>query len=293
LLWDALWLTSTSACHTILGAKNTITSIDYSINSAPEHLLLGPDPTPHKEKFYLILQTAFHALFISGTDTNIGKTVVSAWLALHWPAAYWKPVQSGTDEADDNQLVAQLSGAYCYPSLWQFKAPLSPHQAALDENREINLAQLHLPHAAASDKSVREARKTSALRENGPLAQHLVIEGAGGVLTPLNASESMVDLIAQLHAPILLVVRSGLGTINHSCLTVEALRARNLSVLGLVMVGIPNALNQSAVEHYAQVPVLAVLPWLEQLTRTALAGIPLPHRLRRALASLPGRPAPS
>ncbi|RCS59309.1 dethiobiotin synthase [Parvibium lacunae] len=205
------------------------------------------------------------AIFVSGSDTNVGKTIVSAWLAYHWQATYWKPIQSGRDEQGhtDSQWVAQLTGRPVVPEAYVLTQPLSPHQSAALDNVAIDLATI--------------------LR---PAAERLVVEGAGGLLVPLNEREHIVDLIAHLQLPTLLVVRSGLGTINHTSLSVEALRARRLPLLGVVMVGEPNPANRAAIERYAPAPVLAELPLFPQLNQAALASVPLPPRLQHALESL-------
>jgi dethiobiotin synthase len=209
-------------------------------------------------------------LFITGTDTNIGKTIVSSWLALHWRAQYWKPIQSGlTDELTDTQTVAQLSGAVCYPEAYRLTQPLSPHHAAAIDGVTIDLASVSIERHIPPQ-----------------LTQPLIIEGAGGVYVPINSSHTMLDVMVQCAAPVLVVARSGLGTINHTCLTVMALRQRGLSVLGVVMVGALNAGNRVAIEQFADVPVLAELPILPEVTRAALQAIPLPSRLQQALTDI-------
>lgn len=197
------------------------------------------------------------AIFVTGTDTGIGKTVVSAWLALHARADYWKPVQSGLDpEGSDSDQVLRLSGARLHRETYRLSQPLSPHLAAQRDSVHIALEAFVRPDA-----------------------DRLVVEGAGGVLVPLNEQHTMIDLMLHLKLPVLLVARSGLGTINHTCLSVQALRARQVSIAGVVMVGEPNAANRAAIEHYAQVPVLAELPHYAQVTRPALQAQPLPPAL--------------
>lgn len=207
-------------------------------------------------------------VFVSGTDTDVGKTVLSAWLAAQWPADYWKPAQSGTVDGSDSERVAQLAGARCHPEVWRLAAPLSPHRAAELEARELSLADVPEP----------------------PAAERLVIEGAGGLMVPLNGRELMIDLVARLKAPVLLAARSGLGTINHTLLSLQALRARGLPVLGVAMLGAPDAANRAAIEHHGRVRVLAELPRLEPLTPERLRAEPLPAALRRALDALPDVP---
>lgn len=178
-------------------------------------------------------------VFVTGTDTGIGKTLVSAWLTRGWAAEYWKPVQTGAAEDSDSATVAALApGARIHPPAHVYQAPLSPHAAAALEGARVTLDSLRPPASA------------------GPL----VVEGAGGILVPLNDTDLTIDFAARLGLPVLVVARSGLGTLNHTLLTVEALRRRALPILGVVMNGPPNPDNRRAIEHFAQVPVLAEIP---------------------------------
>jgi dethiobiotin synthetase/malonyl-CoA O-methyltransferase len=187
-------------------------------------------------------------VFVTGTDTDAGKTVAAAWLCLHSGADYWKPVQSGHPPDSDAQNVARLSGARLHRETHVFRAPLSPLHAAKLEGRRVELDDFHLPETA----------------------RPLVIEGAGGVLVPLNENATMLDLMERLGAPVIVVGRSGLGTINHTCLTLQALRGRNLPVLGVILTGPPNPENREAIERFGHTRVLAELPHLDPLTREAL-----------------------
>jgi len=191
-------------------------------------------------------------IFVTGTDTGVGKTVVSAWLCLHSGADYWKPVQSGhspTTGADrDADEVARLSGARVHPERHLLRLARSPFEAASAQGLRIGLDDFSLPQ---TDRP-------------------LVIEGAGGVLAPLNEDETMLDLMARLGAPVLVVARTGLGTINHTCLTLSALRARNLFVFGVVLSGQLDQANAEAIEHFGNVRVLAHIPPLTPLSRGAL-----------------------
>lgn len=213
------------------------------------------------------------ALFITGTDTDVGKTIVSAWLTLHWQAAYWKPIQSGLIQGSDSDTVARLSQACCYPEKWKLNAALSPHQAAALEHQHIDITEIHLP--------------ISQINHTYAPTERLVVEGAGGLLTPLNQSACIADLIVQLKLPVLLVARSSLGTINHTCLTIEALRARHLKLIGVIMVGEQNIPNRTAIEHYGNTRVLAELPLLADLSKRQLQQHLLPETLSQALANLP------
>ncbi|TAK90987.1 MAG: dethiobiotin synthase [Burkholderiaceae bacterium] len=200
-------------------------------------------------------------IFVTGTDTDVGKTLVCSWLCLHTQADYWKPIQCGTTPATDSDTVAQLSGVKTWPETYRLQLAASPHLAAAQEDVTISTADCRLP-----------------------TADRLIIEGAGGVLVPLNERETVLDLIAHLEAPVLLVARSTLGTINHTCLSLHALRARNIPILGVIMCGPQHADNKAAIEHYGQTKVLAEFHLLNEVTRAALQSIPLPKTLRQLLS---------
>lgn len=202
-------------------------------------------------------------LFVTGTDTGIGKTIASAWLCKHWQADYWKPVQSGLDGGSDSEWIARLSGCTVHPETYRLTQPLSPHQAADIDGIKIQLSDFVLPKA-----------------------ERLIIEGAGGCMVPLNWRDTMLDLMKHLNSCALLVARSGLGTINHTCLSLQALKAAGVPVLGVVMVGETNPANREAIEHFGEVPVLAELPVFNELSPQALAEFAMPERLARALGSL-------
>lgn len=188
-------------------------------------------------------------VFVTGTDTDAGKTVASAWLCLHSGADYWKPIQSGHPPDRDAATVIRLSGARAHPERHLLLAPLSPYHAAGREGLRITLDDFRLPETS----------------------RPLVIEGAGGVLVPVNESETMLDLMAWLGAPVIVAARSGLGTINHTCLTLAALRSRGLPVLGVILSGPANPENRAAIEQFGNTRVLAEIPPLDPLNREALA----------------------
>lgn len=197
-------------------------------------------------------------VFVTGTDTDAGKTIVSAWLCLHTGADYWKPIQSGHPPDRDADIVTGLSGAHVHPERHLFRAPLSPFEAAKLEGQHVALDDFMMPETK----------------------RPLVIEGAGGVLVPVNENATMLDLIERLAAPVILAARSSLGTINHTCLTLAALRSRNLPVLGVILSGPLNPGNRAAIEHFGKVPVLAQIPPLAPLNREALLRVaPLPGAL--------------
>jgi dethiobiotin synthetase len=199
-------------------------------------------------------------IFITGTDTNIGKTLVSSWLCLHSRYAYFKPIQTGVGEGRDSDTVQQLSDTLIYPEAYVYQAPVSPHYAAELENEIIDISSIQLP-----------------------TRERLIVEGAGGVLVPINDNVLMVDLMAQLNLPVILVSSSRLGTINHTLLSLEALAVRELTVLGVIMTGESNQSNREAIERYGHVEVLAHLPWLSEINQYALKNIPLSSVLHHLL----------
>ena len=142
------------------------------------------------------------ALIVTGTDTGVGKTVFAAGLTAVLGACYWKPVQSGLEDVTDSETVRNLSGAEVLPETYRLNLPASPHLSAEDMGVEIDLSQLALPQV------------------DGPL----VVEGAGGVMVPLSRQTFYLDLFAQWRSPVILVARTALGTINHTSLSLMALR---------------------------------------------------------------------
>jgi len=194
--------------------------------------------------------------FITGTDTGVGKTMVSALLCAALDAIYWKPIQTGTREGTDRKTVmqlAQLPLSRTIPETYRFSPPVSPHLAARRAGVRIDLREICMPRLAA--------------REN------LIVEGAGGALVPINDTQLMTDLMRHLKLPVLLVARTSLGTINHTLLSLAALRAARLKIRGVVMVGKPSAENRRAIEQYGEVQVIGTLPLLKKVNRKALLDI--------------------
>jgi dethiobiotin synthase len=194
--------------------------------------------------------------FVTGTDTGVGKTVLSALLCAALDASYWKPIQTGTEVDSDSQSVVELSGLTpekIWPEAYQFASAVSPHLAARLAGSRIDLAKIKLPVVA----------------KDAPL----IVEGAGGVLVPINERDLMVDLMRQLGLPVLLAARSSLGTINHTTLSLAALRNAGVAVAGVVMVGAPNVENRAAIEKYGKVRVVGEIPWLTEINRAVLLEI--------------------
>jgi dethiobiotin synthase len=191
--------------------------------------------------------------FVTGTDTNIGKTVLCSLLCAAWNAFYWKPIQTGSSEGTDRDTVArlaQLAKHQSFPESYCFEPPVSPHLAAAWAGTRISLGNIDMP-------------------EHGN-AGSLIVEGAGGVMVPINDSQLMTDLMWHLGLPVLLAARSALGTINHTLLSLSWLRQSGLTVAGVVMIGPENADNRCAIEKYGNVRVVGTIPHLETLSRNTL-----------------------
>lgn len=185
-------------------------------------------------------------LVVGGTDTDIGKTVFAAALAAASGAPYWKPVQAGYEPEGDTQTAARL-GARILPERYRLKLPASPHQAAAEEGIAIDTDTLTPP--------------------DGPV----VIEGVGGLLVPLTRSVLALDVFARWGLPIVLCARTTLGTINHTLLSVEAIRARGISLQGIAFIGDANKESESIIIEMSGAKRLGRLPRLPRLDRDTLA----------------------
>jgi dethiobiotin synthase len=192
------------------------------------------------------------SLFVTGTDTNVGKTLLSALLVAALDAIYWKPIQTGARDGTDRHTVmklAQILEAQTVPETYCFDPPVSPHLAAEASGVRIDLARIRPP---------------------ANVAKPIIAEGAGGILVPVNESELMLDLARHIGFPVLIAARAALGTINHTLLTVRALACAKIHIQGLVMIGHRNKDNERSIEHFGAVPVIGTIPWLDTIDREAL-----------------------
>ena len=204
-------------------------------------------------------------LFVTGTDTGVGKTLLSALLVAALNRKYWKPIQTGASEGTDRQAVMKWAGVSAdrtFPEAVVFDPPVSPHLAAEQQGSRIDLMAIRRPV------------------EPDPI----VIEGAGGVYVPINDDVFMLDLMGHLNAPVVVAARTALGTINHTLLTISAIRSAGLELRGVVMVGKENPDNRRAVEHYGEVPVIGFIPWLDSIERAGLCRVFEQHFDRTAFA---------
>jgi len=190
-------------------------------------------------------------IVVTGTDTGIGKTVFAAGLTRLLDGCYWKPVQAGL-EGDSDSVVARrlcgLSPDRVLPEAWTLRTAASPHLAAERDGVVIDPAMLSLPS----------------------VTRPLVIEGAGGLLVPLTRRVLLVDVFAGWGVPVVLCARTGLGTLNHTLLSLEALRRRDIPVAGVALIGEPHADNERTLAEFGDIPILGRLPRLDPLTPQTL-----------------------
>jgi dethiobiotin synthetase len=190
-------------------------------------------------------------IVVAGTDTGIGKTVFSAALVAALDGIYWKPVQAGLDEDTDRATVQHLSGLGAdrlLPEAYRLNTPASPHLAAEIDGVAIDPARLVLPHAE----------------------RPLVVESAGGLMVPLTRDITYLDIMAEWRVPVVLCARTALGTINHSLLSIAALRARNVPLLGIAFIGDAMADSERIITEMGQAKRLGRLPRLASLTPASL-----------------------
>ncbi len=195
------------------------------------------------------------AFFVTGTDTGIGKTVVSSILAQGLNASYWKPIQAGLEEETDTEFVKRtmaLSVKQILSERYRLNTPMSPHAAAKIDEVSIALDDFRIPDYHTD---------------------HLVVEGAGGLMVPINEEDMIIDLISYLSLPVVLVARSTLGTLNHTFLSLEALRRRDIPIIGVVLNGPEHQSNRETIQQYGEVEILAEIDTINNINAEALAKV--------------------
>ena len=189
--------------------------------------------------------------FVTGIGTDVGKTIVSAILTEALKADYWKPIQAGNVESSDSMMVQNLvtnTQTEIHPPVYAFEMPASPHFAAEKEGVEIHLDAIQIP-----------------VTKN-----HLIIEGAGGVLVPLNKKELVIDLAARLGAPVILVVKNYLGAINHTLLSIEALQKRAIPIAGMIYNDGNRLENIDFIEQYSGIQTIGIIPPLGTINKACI-----------------------
>jgi dethiobiotin synthetase len=190
-------------------------------------------------------------LVVAGTDTDVGKTVLCAGLVGLLDASYWKPVQSGTADGCDSERVRLLAGIRSdrvVPEAFRLRTPASPHYAAESDGVEINAERLMPPETQ----------------------RPLVIELAGGLMVPLNRRALQIDVLSRWEYPVVLAARTRLGTINHTLLSIEALRRRSIPLRGVVFIGEEQSDSERTICEMGATRRLGRLPWLDPLDRVTL-----------------------
>ena len=204
---------------------------------------------------------------ICGTDTNIGKTLISAFFVRGLNSFYWKPIQSGIESETDSQLIkriANINNDKIINEAYTFTKPLSPHWAAELDNKIIDLELLNLPTI------------------KGPL----IVETAGGLMVPITRNYLQIDQIKKWGLPVILVCKSSLGTLNHTLLSIEALEKRNVEILGLVINGEKHLDNPKTLVEFSSLPIIAEFPYLKKIDSNNLDIIWAEQNIKNKLISL-------
>jgi dethiobiotin synthetase len=191
-------------------------------------------------------------IFITGIGTGIGKTIVAAILTEALKADYWKPVQAGDlDNSDTMKVKSLVSGdtTIFHPEAYRLTQPFSPHKSAALDGVEINLNDFKLPETS----------------------NKLIIEGAGGLMVPLNSKDLMIDLIEKLNAEVVLVIQHYLGSINHSLLSLQALYCRNIPVRAIIFNGDSDTYSESVIKAHSKGELTISIPQLLTLNKQSIA----------------------
>lgn len=189
--------------------------------------------------------------FITGIGTDVGKTIASAVLIKALGAAYWKPLQCGDLDNSDSMKVQRLTGCITHTEAHRLRLPMSPHAAAVAEGVEVRLENFRLPSTDSP----------------------LLVEGAGGILVPINKEQTVLDVILHLRLPVIVVSRHYLGSINHTLLTLEVLKQRGVHVAGVLFNGAENAATESVIECQSGVTVLGRIPELAEVNAASVAHV--------------------
>ena len=186
-------------------------------------------------------------IFVTSIDTNVGKTVCSSILCAGLGFDYWKPVQCGDLDFSDSMKVKSYSpSTQIHSERFQLKAPMSPHEAAKLENMDISLSDFTLPKS-----------------------EEIIIEGAGGVMVPLNYKGNMiVELASKFEAKVIIVFKNYLGSINHTLLTIDKVKSAGLNILGLLVVGDEVTSSEKIIKDTTQTDIIARIPMVDHVNQT-------------------------
>ena len=188
---------------------------------------------------------------ICGTDTDIGKTLISSFFVRGLNSFYWKPIQSGIESQTDSQTIeklTQINKEKIIDEAYVFTQPLSPHWAAEIDKKHINFKMLKLP------------------KVNGDL----IVETAGGLMVPITRRFLQIDQIKKWNLPVILVCKSSLGTLNHTLLSIEALKKRNINIIGIVVNGKKHLDNPKTIFEFSGIPIIAEFPYIQKIDSNIL-----------------------
>ena len=189
--------------------------------------------------------------FITGIGTGIGKTIVRAIITEKLQADYWKPIQSGDLDNSDSLTIESLisnTQTVIHSEGFKLTQPLSPHLSAKIDNIDLQINYLQTPQTN----------------------NHLIIEGAGGLMVPLNDQELMIDYIQSLSVKVILVSQNYLGSINHTLLSIEALKSRGIEIAGIIFNGTSNTETERYITQYGKIPVVGKIPELDKLDKESI-----------------------
>jgi len=201
------------------------------------------------------------SFIITGTDTDVGKTVFAAMLVQALGANYWKPLQSGVDNVDTKtvQEITGLPDERFLPEKYIFSEALSPHRAAEIDGVEVDMDALSPPYIPLASGGKR-----------GGEERPLIIEGAGGLMVPLTRKNLQINLFKKWQIPAVLCARTGLGTLNHTLLSLEALWSRKMPIYGIAFIGEENEDNIRTIAEFSGEKILGRLPMLAELSAASL-----------------------
>ena len=221
---------------------------------------------PNNEKIMSRFENKFQFV-ICGTDTDIGKTLISSFFVRGLNSFYWKPIQSGTESQTDSQTIVKLTNSNkekIINEAYVFTKPLSPHWASEIDQKTINLDNLKLP------------------KVNGPL----ILETAGGLMVPITRNFLQIDQIKKWDLPVILVCKSSLGTLNHTLLSIEALQKRNINILGIVVNGEKHTDNPKTLVDFSGLPIIAEFPYIRRIAPEKLDILWEELQIKKILVSL-------
>ena len=190
-----------------------------------------------------------HKYFITGIGTDIGKTIVSAILVEHFNAGYWKPIQAGSIEKTDTDIIKEMTNCKnIYKEKFILSKAMSPHAAAKFDKINISLNEFKLPR----------------------IKRNLIIEGAGGLMVPINNKNLILDLIKHFHCEVIIISKNYLGSINHTLLTVNVLKNNNVPIKGIIFNGESNIETEKIIKTYTGIPILAKIRQFDILTKNII-----------------------